>query len=237
MNENDFVSHFQKNWRIKKNTDPIYPDGPDVVYRYMKQKYIDEFFATGVLKLSTYKTNREIKNDVRQDKEEGKLKYIIQSKDGRNGFELNVSDYFSQLIYCCSTKLNVKELTSYFKVDGCFEIINPLGFAFEIAKSLKAFHFGAQGQVYYCANKNVIFPLSKFPDLPDIPQQFMCDKGPTIDFIKIMDGIRKYHFSPFFFKEDKYWPEYEYRFSWKCSMHHPEKVFCPGALKYCRKIT
>ena len=219
------LEHFWKSWWIKKK------DSHSSVYRYCEQKYIDEFFETGRLKLSTFKSNRIIEDGIRKDENEGLHTYRVASKDRKRVCELNVSDFDHRRIFCCSTQLDLSSLLTYFKVDGCFEITNSIGFAYEIALVLNGYHYGQEGPVEYTDDNFTYFLLEQHENLPDLPE----DKNMK-SFLPLIDAIGK-DLNMFFHKRKAFSSEKEFRFVWKCIKEHPIFIDCPGALKYCKKIT
>ncbi|MBK9273360.1 MAG: hypothetical protein IPM49_02315 [Flavobacteriales bacterium] len=198
----------------------------------MHQQYVDHFFRTGELKLSSYESNRIIEDAVRRDHVEGTGDYVIVSRDRRLSYRLGARA-FDQRMLCMSTSSNLDRMMSHFGVDGCFEVTNTTGFGFEIAKALVAFRFGREGVVTYQDGYEKIFLLENHPHLLDLTLSAPSNE----QLFSYIDIIGRTDFDMLFTKPLQFQDEEEYRFNWLCAPKHPMLIRCPGALKYCRKIT
>lgn len=226
------LDDFRTLWRIRGGVkgEPIVQPGS--VFRYMHQQYVDIFFQTGELKLSSYESNRAIEDAVRQDQNEGTGEYVIVSRDRQLRYRIGARA-FDQLMLCMSASTDVKRMMDHFGVDGCFEVMNTTGFGFEIARALHAFRFGREGVVTYENGHHRTLLLENHPHLLDLTAS-----EPTNEQVfGYMDAIGRTDFDLLFTKPLQFQEEKEYRFNWICGPNHPMVIKCPGALKYCRKTT
>ncbi|WP_027420347.1 hypothetical protein [Crocinitomix catalasitica] len=223
---------FRNRWRIRSHINGVMLRNISQVYRYMDQYWIDEFFKTGNLQLTSFVKNRTV-DDIRNDENEGYHDYIILSRDRTKQSSIRFDDRDTHRMLCTSTELDLNKYLPYFKVDGCFKINNPLGFGYEVAKVLKGFEKGQEGMTEYTDRGFSFFPLEKFPDLPDL-----TDNSPPIhELFPYLDMIPRVDFNMFYLKKTKYSPENEYRLIWKCEREHDLIINCPDARKFCEKIT
>lgn len=205
---------------------------PRSVFRYMHRQYVDLFFQTGELKLSSYESNRAIEDAVRRDQREGTGDYLILSRDRKLSYRMSARA-FDQRMLCMSTSSDVNRMMNHFGVDGCFEVTNTTGFGFEIARALDAFRFGREGLVTYQNGYKRILLLENHPHLLDL-----TPSEPTNEqVLGYIDTVGRSDFDLLFTKPLQFRDEEEYRFNWLCAPNHPLVIQCPGALRYCRRIT
>lgn len=229
MNEKEYVELSNK-WRIRKTTIPM--RNITSVFRFMDQVYIDEFFKTGRLKLSSFASNRKLEGDIRQDDNEGIHTYQLISRDRKKSTELICEDMDSERMFCTTSELSLNSHLNRFEVDGCFEIINTLGFGLEIAKVLKGFTYGQESYVNYHNYSFTPIFLEQYPSLPDLEEN-----SEMLDVFKYIDFIPQKYMGQYFQKKSCYAEEFEYRFIWQCEPKHELFISCPEAIKYCKKIT
>lgn len=196
------------------------------VYRFEDQKWIDEFFLNGTLRLSNFAKFSSYKDEARGDKNEGQGLSIGRSggrdlgvwlREGRNSFVLSCSLAASNSV--------MKEM----KRDSAFVIWNPLGFATEIARQLPGFIGGVSGMCIY-RDPPIILRRLDAADIPD---------GDTIDYNQIAAAAAKLGGAErYLLKRRKYEPQREYRFIWH--LDHPAEdykdVIAPRAKEFCRNL-
>lgn len=198
----------------------------------MDQKYIDLFFDDGTLKLSSFESNRNIEDAIRKDKNEGTGDHFVISRDRKRVLPMKARA-FDHRMFCTSFSADTEGMMKHFNKNGCFEIINTTGFGYEVARSLEQFQFGLEGIVTYKNNCKIYLPLERHQYLPDL----MNDVPPNEILFLYLDFLGRTNFDIFFTKNNQFESEHEYRFTWKCKPNHSIYIKCPGAIKYCRKIT
>lgn len=205
---------------------------PSSVYRYMDQRYIEQFFTNGELKLSSFESNRTIENQVRQDQREGHHLYQIVSRDRSKVHELHARVFNSHSMFCCSTDADTNRMMERFGVDGCFEIFNTTGFGYEVASVLQNFSYGREGIVQYTDTIMSALLLEPHLHLPDLTLSSEIDRiFPYIDALSEMDTELMFR-KRLHFAQDQ-----EFRFVWRTAPDHPLFILCPDALRFCRKLT
>ncbi|MFK8044444.1 MAG: hypothetical protein AB8B72_03045 [Crocinitomicaceae bacterium] len=229
----DNLTHFANNWKIRTGINNVMTRRIIEAYRYMDQNHIDEFFSTGKLKLSTFKSNRDAEG-IRNDKNEGITHFLVISKDQTKTLKIPTREGNGRLTLCTSFELNLDKYLNYFKTNGCFKINQIQGFAFEISKVLNMYRGGMEGMIEYSERKELVINLAHFPELPDLNLRNEIWKG---DNYKIIEYISKAELDLYFHKRTKFLAEDEYRLLWWTRRDHRLFITCPGAVKYCEKIT
>lgn len=226
------ISDFGLNWRIRGTFQgkPILQ--PTSVYRYMHQKYVDQFFEEGLLQLSSFESNRTIEDAIRQDKREGTGAIFVVSRD-RQRVQPLMARAFDHRMLCLSSSAETDRLMEHFKVDGCFEVKNTTGFGYEVAKTLNHFQFGLEGVVTYQTDYQRYLLLEQHEELPDL----MVADPPNDVLFKYLDFIGRTNQDMLYTKPVEFAHESEYRFTWRCTSENPILIKCPEAVKYCRRIT
>jgi hypothetical protein len=243
---------FRNSWRIRSHINSVEQPSVKVVYRYMKQKHIDNFFRDGTLKLSSFSSNggeltpegisvnerlygvkAPIRNNIRNDSREGTHKWIIFSRDRKTKIVRGVEELFDTTrMLCASKKLDLEFYCNRFAVDGCLRITNTLGFGYEVSKVLKGYSTGLEGMVEYSDRDYSVLFLENHPELPDLKSE----QPPMEDFQKYLHVIGELSLGQFFLKPQIFQLEDEYRFSWKCASNHDYIIKCPEASKYCEQV-
>jgi hypothetical protein len=212
-----------RKWTIKTPT----------VFRYMDQKYIDDFFETGNLRLSTFKTFAEHEDAQRKDTREG-INMIMESSD-----ELSFGAYSmsgSKSLILCTSALGNKDLMNNFETNGYFKINDTTQFGIAIANQIAGFSGGLEGFCDYKDRRLIERKVDNL-NLDDLKEK----KGEEALSMNKMLSKTSDIGGPnvFFVKLNEYSHQVEYRFIWNL-MHDLEEalyVKCPGAIQFCEKVT
>jgi hypothetical protein len=119
------------------------------VYRYENQKWIDEFFETGRMRLSTFAKFATYADEIRGDRSEGHGFCYGETKDNKS-IVIVQAQGMNATVLCCSHRLDHK-LRESFERDSAFQIMNTVGLAVEIARQLAGFKQGLEGSCIYRA--------------------------------------------------------------------------------------
>lgn len=208
---------------------------PESVFKYMKQKHIESFFNSGKIKLGTFNSYKKTEDQKRADFQEGTNEYVVWNKDRSHKWTLRRMTGKNNMIFCTSTTDDLQLLGKRFDCDGYFQITNTLGFAYELAKSIKGFSLGLEGPAIYTETGQTNF----YTELYKV-EDFTKETTPN-DLFKTFDLISKINFDLFFSKRSSpYTVESEYRFVWLLDNEPLENeliVKCPGARRFCKKLT
>ena len=119
------------------------------VYRYLGQRFVDEFFDSGALRLSSFRQFSAHKDELRLDTNEGKVYYI--SRTGADGGQtvLMEVDYGHDAYVLCGSMTPTQELMASFACDSAIVICDTTAFAREVAKAVPGFRAGVEGPCSY----------------------------------------------------------------------------------------
>jgi len=224
-------SQFLKRWGKLKRNSTLFLEETQSVYRYSDVQYIEEFFQTGRLKLSSFNSNR-IAELSRRDSQEGKQFYRMYSKDRSAIVKLGTQPDVGFYTFCTSKEFNPGKFYGKFNANGCFEITDIQRFSYEIAKSLKDFILGVEGEVVYTDKRHIEVYLENYPHSQDFNEETSI-----VDKVIILSDITAKDHQLFFRKPIKYKSESEYRMVFR-TLSREENLYidCPNAIKYCHKL-
>jgi len=205
------------------------------LFRYLEQKYIDQFFNRGLLKLSSFQKFAKHPDEQRRDTQEGQnvlhgfgpdRTVLISARYGRNAFILSTSAREDE------------ELLKTFSptYNGYFRIKHSTNFGKAIANRIRDFVQGFEGFCIYADQKIMSQQLSQ-PTLDDLETRL--DSGSlSLDNIFATTSELS-HPAVYFTKHSRYSHQYEYRFVWIVSYDVPDGILveCPEAIQYCEKVT
>lgn len=195
-----------------------YVNVPPYIYRYEDQKYIDDFFETGRLRIGCFSVYKAYIDNHLGDPNEGRS--FVMEDDGERISGAGVQIGMNAHCFCCSTLLS-KELLPIFSRNGVFQITDPINFMHEVAcampwSNLDSVFFGnctyVNQRIYQYKAETPIDPLN--PKLPNI--------SPVQLFLKDM----------------KYQQQSEYRMIWmlKTQVLSHIDITVPAARIHCEKI-
>lgn len=119
------------------------------VYRYLEHQYVDEYFASGKLMLSSFKRFAQHTDEQRLDSKEGKT-YLIHRTGVNGGQTLLVEVDFGHDAYVlCGSTLPSVDLMKAFGVDSGIVIKDPIGFARSVGDALLGYKHGYDGICSY----------------------------------------------------------------------------------------
>lgn len=201
------------------------------LYRYEDEKWIDEFFATGNLKIGSFESYKAYEDNELGDKDEGKT---ISTFQGNNNKSFTTVGYSGHNEYCLSTSTILSEkLKKTFSRNSVFRINDPLMFMIEIAKKLPKSYAIRYGNCVYIDVYNVHLNIPLDDNAlnfikPDLKQIDAMPNGPN-PYLKD-HGL--------FIKKMKYQHQSEYRLLWSVDSIVKENIYiyCPEAAQYCQKI-
>jgi hypothetical protein len=204
------------------------------VYRYMDNKYIDDFFNTGRLRLSSFKIYQNYEDPEKGDKGEGWNIAIATSKKENHTMYAVVGVGSNAYSFCTST-IYSEELKQKFNCDGAFLIKDSQSFGLAISNRLNGFLEGLQGHCIYQAERSTKKEIESL-SLDDM--KIAPDK-PEIDMNKMFSKINEANsIDSFFMKPIRFQYQSEYRFIWIVNGDTSEyyEVECKEAIQFCEKI-
>ena len=204
------------------------------LYRYENKKWIDDFFTSGNLNLSSFKNYKKYEDNQLGDPSEGTSMNIVS---GSNDKMISTFTIVGENEYSLSTSTVLsEELKLVFKRDSVFRIKDPLNFMVEIARSLSRVQGVLFGNCLYVNERIISNSVPSEIKLEDLHDDNEPDK---ISFAKMIAAA-----SPsltrhrFFLKHTDYQEQSEYRMLWSIDRKVDDGIIvaCPEAMQFCERI-
>jgi hypothetical protein len=196
----------------------------------LETEYVDRFFDTGELRLSTFNMFRRHPDERCRDDQEGKVLIDCVTADGRE--MIGIAAFGLAAYVLCGTTVESAEMQRRMQRDSFFRIMNTTGFAFEVAQAIPGFTGGGEGFCIYQDGRKItkygtppigdLDELNEHPNRNAIVQQYVENAGAT---------------EAHFLKLEKYRDEGEYRFLWLTdrAVSEPLTIHVPNARQYCQR--
>lgn len=201
-----------------------------VLCRYMEQEFIDEFFETGRLRLSSFRAFSKHADELRFDDGEGEG--LLQGKGDQFNWNAKVRIGVNSYVFCASNRED-DSLMEDFEVDGYFKIRNSMQFGLAVARHIPFFSGGIEGPCRYVGERALEWRDSRYDQ-----KEFYDGKDPmNVAFNEILSAPKK---ELLFLKPKKYFAQCEYRWVWHTRKELEDDhlfIECPEAIKYCEKVT
>ena len=211
-------------WQVKLPT----------VIRYMDQRYIDLFFETGQLRLSSFRRFAEHEDEMRQDAGEGMAG--MQFNYGEGQTLASVGWFGSEAYIFCTSTVEDPELMKKFETSAYFRIKDTAAFGAAISNHIPGYMIGYEGSCLYKSERMTTGTFSE-PLISEPPM----DEAAAEEWANNLE--QKIHqdsqLTPYFLKSLKYAAQNEYRFIWQ-TRRKEEKfidIVCPEAVQFCEKLT
>lgn len=204
-----------------------------ILYRYLDQQYIDEFFETGRLRLSTFATFAEHEDEQRHDPNEG-TNILIGTAEDQTVFAVTKHGH-RELILSTSTRAD-EQLMEAFDTNGYFRIKDSTNFGAAVAMAIPGFAKGLEGFCVYQDRRTIERQIERI-DLDDLKED-PADENPSLN--KLAAEVFKLGGpNVFFVKLSRYSNQNEYRLIWSLTRDVNEALFvdCPEARQFCEKVT
>jgi hypothetical protein len=216
------------------------------LFRYMKQEYVEAFFARGELWLTTYERCRAIDDLSRNDAREGKINTLVRTT---GDYAIASVSGVGRQSYMLCTSLHESEalMSSFEAANDYFRIDDPRAFAETIASAVNGYQRGLMGPCTYMPERSVEkYDPSFLPDFSKI-----LELGRSGDEAGAIKAVEEFHKSlsenharfvgqiPYFAKvAGSHQDEREFRFVW--IVDHPTgntmlPLVVPEATKYCSR--
>ena len=205
------------------------------LYRYLEREFVERFFDTGELMLSSFVRCRAIEG-ARQDSREGRSNFSVL--DGQRGL-YGVSNSGSRTHFLCTSRLLSEGLMKKFLVDDFFIVKRPLHFAYalaEVMQDLVSFEF--RDCIYTNTGPEVQSHKPIFLPNPNFEVESECIEWAERQQAHLSEMVRQSFGSSFLFaKRLSYQEEAECRFVWTLGSQTTEQllVSCKDAVAYCRR--
>jgi hypothetical protein len=116
------------------------------LYRFMDQQYLDEFFATGRLRLSGFSKFKQSPDEQLGDRWERWNMLVGTAVDKT---VIGIVEYGRNAYVLCASALHHEDLYEAFHANSCFRINDSLNFGAAIAAAISNFQSGIEGPCSY----------------------------------------------------------------------------------------
>jgi hypothetical protein len=213
------------------------------VYRHLEQEWVDWFFETGKLRLTTLETCRNHENPTRRDPNDGLLNFSI--RDGSQMLAgLNVAASRSYVL--CASISPCSGIQDHFSTDSLIEIEDVEGFANAVGNAIHSTGDALIGDCRYVVSKEVntvaARPLDEhamrlFEAINNNPNDLNAawDRAGA-ERAELVNGL--FGEDDTFFKKDQAFEgETEFRFVWPVgyAVRGPKEFSLRDAVKFCRR--
>jgi len=202
------------------------------VYRYLPRQYVDSFFETGALQLSSFAKFHKHADEARGDVEEGKS--MVSSQGGGRQFSAFVTTGHQAYVLSASVVLDRAVMTAFSGCDAAIEITNIPDFAQAVARQLKGFVSGISGHCIYAGRILVRHTDSDPFPLPADPKE-----GIPLDRMFAATAEASKH-EDLFLKHRRYAYQAEYRLIWNVDHAPPAGsiiISSTEARQFCRRVS
>jgi len=214
-----------REWKIKR----------PFVYRYLDRCFVDSFFETGELRLSSFASFAQHVDEQRLDSREGDgVVFQINSEGSGQTIAARICQGRNAFVLCGATCFRTK-LAGDFCTDSGFRIDNTVAFADVVSQYVPGFCMGIEGPCHYSPKRMLVRDIGavEFDSL-------RADEDTNkVDLQKLMKLVSKIAGDDMFFlKSEKYAHQNEYRLMW----HTPHEVagyidiVCPEARQFCTRF-
>lgn len=206
---------------------------PPYLYRYENQEFINRFFETGEILISSFYQYSRYTDNQLGDKSEGSAVNHGSTKDGKTVFAVTS---FGHNAYCfCTSTLLQKDLFEVFKRNSAFRIKDPINFILQIEKSLTRVTEVLYGNCIYLPKRI----LSKEIGELDLEKMRINDGSNNLSMDLMFQKVGELAGpEQLFLKNISYQQQSEYRLLWltDVTIDNPIILKCPEAVKFCEKI-
>jgi hypothetical protein len=176
-----------------------------IIYRMMPREYVDRFFETGELLVSSFDRFRQHADEERKDKEG----WNIVCGRGAKQTVFAVTGHGRDAFILCGTAAKDVQLMNAFRADAAIQIYDPTAFASVVTRQLPGVRQGFEGFCYYI-DGSIECNIGDF-ELDQLRQ----GSGQNLDINRLggcvlnMAGL-----AVFFRKALKFRHQLEYRWAW-----------------------
>lgn len=202
------------------------------VYRFMQQSYVDRFWETGELMLSSFCRFSKHQDEMRQDGSEGSVYLVHRTSEGDGQTLVVEADFGHDAYVLCGSLLPSTDLMRGFGENSGIVIRDPESFGKAVASALTGYVRGFQGPCSYQSRRIVEQDLGflNFGVDQDTKDHSLLD--PQALSFALSNLINP---DVYFLKHDHFVAQAEWRFVW--IVDHPVKenliIQIPNARKFC----
>jgi len=213
------------------------------LFRYLDSQFVDSFFDSGELLLTTYRRCRAHEDLVRRDDREGKFNYYMTHENSAIAIMRIVGDRSYML---CTSSLASRNLAERFRTDSHFVIEDPSGFCDAISAALPGLQTVKHGPCEYLSERSETKLLSA-PIQPNMTKILAAiASGEPSDLEELFNEMHQ-DFSrrfddqttdvSYFAKPNTFAGEEEFRMIWTMDeeLDDGKIIYCPDARQFCKR--
>lgn len=218
--------NFARPWHIRS----------PIIYRYIDEQYVDEFFDAGRLRLTCMSKFRTYADEQRGDPDEGK---VLAQSTIKPGWTFTVMSGVGRDTYIlCGSTILSDDIGKMFNAKSRFAIAirNPVDFACCVAFHVPGYVEGMEGPCLYSDELLAVREVEgqSMADHTDENGHFIIGGSRQLQVASQMMSPDDY-----FRKRNIYKRQSEYRLLWKSSIENPgeyHSIVCPEARQFCERI-
>ena len=125
------------------------------LFRYLDRSFVDQFFDSGTLRLSSFSAFSKHEDEERLDPNEGMgiLENVDHEGEGQTIFAAMGQGHDAYVL--CGSAIHSSDLTQAFQADSGFRINDQTAFGVAVAQSIPGFRTGREGACIYTDRKIV----------------------------------------------------------------------------------
>ncbi|MFO1441452.1 MAG: hypothetical protein U1F81_24245 [Verrucomicrobiaceae bacterium] len=205
------------------------------VYRYMPRAYVDEFFSSGKLRLSSFAAFAKHEDEERKDAAEGTGIIVNTDHQGEGQTLMAVMGQGHGAFVLCGSGRYSKDLSSAFGTDSGFRINDTTSFGCMISRMIPGFRGGLEGACIYADEKVVRRKAGRV----NLENMKVTPEGKELDMGKMFSALGAIAGDDLFFlKKERYQHQAEYRLLWSSQSAIGDfiEVSCPDAIQFCTRF-
>lgn len=216
---------FGSEWRIRRPH----------LYRYLEKQFVDRFFETGMLRLSSFEKFSQHTDEQRLDRSEGKGIVTHVNAEGEGQTIIAAIGQGQNAYVLCASSMYTDGLAESFKTDSGFRVNDIFGFANAISRHVPGFVVGLEGPCLYLQKKVLDRNMGRI-DLDTLrvsPDSKNLDLSRMAQTVFSMAGD-----DMFFLKDSRYANQNEYRLLWVTAgqISPYVDINCPEARVFCTRF-
>ncbi|CBJ50358.1 hypothetical protein [Ralstonia solanacearum] len=213
------------------------------VYRHLSKEWVNHFFETGELLLTTLPRCREHEEASRRDEADGKLWFALRDE---HQIMAGISTAGACSYILCASQSHSAQVQQRFNTDSWIEIFNVQGFAQAVCRAVGSSKRPLFEPCRYAADKSVTRNATSLiaTDVADMCEAIRAGKAEDIEQLFRQSNARLaaraavFERDVYFLKPaDPYQVEEEFRFVWFLdeAVSGPKVFNCSEARQFCQR--
>jgi hypothetical protein len=211
------------------------------VIRYMNTNFLEDFFESGKIMLTTYERCRNHEDQIRRDTKEGRCSFnLTHGNIGVSG--IHTAGTHSYML--CGSIEESSDLMNHFCADNYLIINDIFGFSDAISRYIPGFVNGKFGSCVY-KDDRLFDTQTKIPTVPDHSRLLASAQNGNSENLEkefhrmnneLYDNVAKELADTAYFVKEKYFAEeLEFRILWTTPYKtlEPLHIKCPEAIRFC----